>query len=113
MKISLKKTLLFLILLNLYLFSFFIWYRPVIFSSRFVDTYESLPDTNTGPAPVTVFIPCVEYGKIDEPAGIISRTISYCYLPMVLIWEKRGVGVFCIDQRSLLELMDKEGVEDE
>ena len=107
MKFSLKTMLIALFLLNMYFFSFFIWYRPVIFTCRFIDSYERLPDA--GPAPISVFVPRLEHSR-DKPAGIVSRIISYSYTPLTYFWEKRGIGIFCVNE-SLEKL--KESVDEQ
>lgn len=94
-----KLVLILLLFFNLYFFSFFIYFKRLP-ASYFVDSYKSSP--LSGPMGVSVFVPF--YAATDKPAGVISCSISYCYLPMIVIWEKRGIGVFCVDLLSVSKL---------
>jgi hypothetical protein len=104
MKPFMKMKLFILIFMNYYFFSFFFWYRPLS-PTYFIDTLASL---QPGPKAVSMFVPCIEYYSDGDPADVISRTISYSYTPLTWFWEKRGVGIFGIDEFSLEEQIDKE-----
>lgn len=105
-----KRILITLICLNIYVFSFFFWYRLLIVGAMFVENKKPLP--KPGIAPISVFLPVTVYG-FNEPSGFFTKTVCLFYSPMSGLLEKKGLSIFLDDEKSGREYLWKEAEQPE